>query len=512
MARSRSIVLPSAPLDTVTLYARLSNAAGEDNMSGDGMMADLRAEAARRGFRVVAEHLDDGKSGSVRDRPEFGAWLDDVRECRAANMMAWHVDRMTREGLNVAAMILDVHEGKDPVTGSIVRQPARLLDLNGLDSNNGVAFRIQFLIKAEFAREELERIKHRNRARAARAKAQGRFSGGQPPFGWEIVRRPVGPANPVTGVVPTGAYLGIREAEAAVLREAARLCLASVDPKTGQANLSSVVRFMNGPDGMKPRRAEAWSRVTVRQILTVTPSAASEDVLTPDQRAALRRALKVRTPDARKGKGGRKPSRLLSGLLWCWSCDKVMQVARRDDPRYPGGFITYRCQNAYSAGGTCEHPPSVSAVALERFFEDRYLGAFGDRPYFVLRAEVSGAADVEAAQHREAAALAALGEAATPENFEALQAAQAARVVAEGIPQELVVELVPSGRTVAEQWAIEDVHGRREMLAMTYSVRVLPGKKGRRGIDPARLQILESAPFAADATKPELYVPGALVA
>ncbi|MFB6726786.1 recombinase family protein [Kribbella sp. NPDC056345] len=512
MRRSKHFILPSAPPNTVTLYVRLSSAADETNMSGEGMMNDLRKKAARLGLRVVGEHLDDGKSGSIRDRVEFIAWLDDVRECRASHMMAWDVDRMTREGINAAAMILDVHEGKDPHTGAVVRQPARLMDISGLDSNDGVGFRIQFLVKAEFARGELERIKARSRARAARAKAQGRFLGGQPPFGWKVVRLPIGEPDPETGAVSVGAFLAICDEEAAILREAARLCLASVDEETGQANLSMVVRFMNGPDGMKPRRAKAWSRVTVRQVLTVTPTAAREDVLTPDQRAALRRALEVRKPDARKGYAGRKPARLLSGLLWCWSCDTKMQVAHRDDPRYPGGFITYRCVNAYSAGGTCEHPPSISAVALERFFEDRYIGAFGDLPYYVRRAEVTGAADVEFAQMREAAALEALSLAATPANFEELQAAQAARIVAEGIPQELVVHLVPSGRSVAEQWDLEDVHGRRAMLETTYSVRVLPGKKGRPGIDPARLQILENAPFVPDSKNAGLYVPGCLVA
>ncbi len=511
MPRNNLFVLPSAPPDTITLYARLSHAAGETNMSGAGMMDDLHAWAAARGKRVVGVHLDDGQSGSKRDRDEFKAWLDDVRECRAAEMLAYEVDRMTREGMNAVAEILDVHEGKDPKTGKVVRQPARLYDLSGLDSDDGVGFRIQFLVKAEFARGELLRIKARNKERAARAKAQGRFVGGQPPFGWEIVRLPVGDPNPITGVVPTGAFLAICQPEADVLRAAAGLCLATVNPETGQANLARVVRFMNGPDGMRPRRAKAWSRITVRQILTVRPAAAREDVLTPDERAALRLALAVRKPDARKG--GRKHSRELSGALSCWSCDSVLQVAHRYDKRYPTGFITYRCVNAYSAGGTCEHPPSISAVALERFFEERFIGDYGDRPYYILRAEVTGAADLEAARNRVTAALERLELAPTSENFEELQAALAARTEAEAVPQHRVVHLVPSGRTVYEQWAIETTEGRREMLRAQYpAIVVHPGKKGRPGIDPLRLSIVESARFAADASATTEFTPGRLVA
>ncbi len=52
--------------------------------------------------------------------------------------------QLTREGVNVAALILDAVEGKDPVTGKVIRTPARLLDTKGLDSNgDDTSFRLR---------------------------------------------------------------------------------------------------------------------------------------------------------------------------------------------------------------------------------------------------------------------------------------------------------------------------------------------------------------------------------
>lgn len=120
------------------MYVRLSKLAGDENLSKEGMLADTRAKAIELGLQVVSEHVDDGLTGALRNRPDFMAWLDDARECRASTLIAWHVDRMTREGVNVAAAILDVAEGKDPETGKLIRHPVRLVDRKGLDSEGGI--------------------------------------------------------------------------------------------------------------------------------------------------------------------------------------------------------------------------------------------------------------------------------------------------------------------------------------------------------------------------------------
>src|SRR4051794_29233640 len=318
-------IFPAVPENTCSINVRLSKEARAENLSLEGMMADCERLAEEHGLRVVARHIDDGISGAVRNRPGFVAWLNDARECRVDHLIAWHVDRMTREGINVAGQILDTVEGKDPETGRQVRRPVRLLDTKGLDSaGDETSFRFQFVIKAEVARAERERMRDRARAARRRAILAGRWAGGgQVPIGFRVVDNPDGP----------GKILDLDPTEAAFVREAAERVLAG-------ENLSSVGRWANGPLGVPPRKATRWTRRTLLQVLTGAPiqgkvvtivegkavQVVDEDgepvtipaILSPDEAAAVRAKLAVGAPDARKG--GRHPSRLLSGLLLCSGC------------------------------------------------------------------------------------------------------------------------------------------------------------------------------------------------
>lgn len=453
--------LPAAPPDTASLYVRLSQLAGAENLSLTGMLGDVERLAAREGQRVVATHVDDGLSGAIRNRPEFVAWLDDVRELRASTLIAFHVDRMTREGVNVAALILDAVEGKDPETGRVIREPARLIDTKGLDSaGDETSFRLRFVLAAEIARAERERMRERTRDMHRRAKAAGRWAGGPPPFGFRVVPNPGGP----------GKVLEADPLEEPALREMAERLLAGQSAPT-------VARWLN-THGPRPRRAAEWSRVTVRQALQT--EAAARLVFGPAERRALAEALAVRAPDARKG--GRHPARLLSGLLVCHACTTRLQVARRQD-----GSVTYRCPSR-GEGRPCEAPVACSAPRVEEYVEALFLASFGRLPYVVHRAYVAGADALAEAQDAKDAALAALGRAPTAEAFAALQAAAAVLERLEAAPSETVVRTVATGRTVSEEWAREDVHGRREMLHDAYEdLILLPGRRGPRGFDGARL-------------------------
>jgi DNA invertase Pin-like site-specific DNA recombinase len=493
--------------NTASLYVRLSREAGFTNMSKDGMVREVKELAAARGLRVVAVHLDDGLTGALRNRPEFLAWLADAKHGRADHLIAHHVDRMTREGVNVTAAILDTIEGKDPLTGRIVRAPVILLDTKGLDSGGDEAsFRFKFIIAAEIARGERERMRVRSRDSNRRLRAAGRWPGGGAPFGYRVVDNPAG----------AGQVLEIEPVEAALVRECASRVLAG-------SSLNATVRFANGPKGCPPRRAAVWSRTSLRQVLTGYPIAGKsmrhvdgkwvpvrdeegkpvtfEGIVTADESAALREVLK-QMPDAKKG--GRKLARLLSGLLRCHGCGRKMSVARRTD-----GSVTYRCQNGREAGD-CAAPVSISALPLEAHVEAWFLGAYGELAHKVRFVQVAGAAAVEAAEQAVSAALEALGTSATAEAFAALQAAQAQREEALAVPREAVVTLVETGRSIAEEWAQAGVEERRSMLvANVADIIVKPGKRGIHGINPNRLDIVAQPAFAGEASA---YVDGRVVA
>lgn len=477
-----------AAVTRASLYVRLSREANPDNTSLDTMTSALRELVARERFTEVALHVDNGSSGGYRDRTEFMAWLADAKSGRADVLAAFSVDRMTREGANVAGPILDLVEGKDPDTGRPLAtgHRVRLMDTQGLDSaGDPEAFRWSFVIKAEVARAERQRISERN-LRASRAlRAAGRWAGGGAPYGYRIITDDTRP----------GKYLALEPSEAEAVREAAERCLA------GQP-LGSVARWMS--ENHSPRRAAAWSRVTLRQVLTGDavlgytkvdgallrdgqgkPVQAWPAILTPAEVAELRKLL-APMPDARKG--GRHPARLLSGFLVCSGCGARLQVARRTR-----GGATYRCPTK-SDGGTCNASVTVAAEALEQYVERCVLEEHGEVSVMedhVVVGDDGGAAEIDEAI---AATLRALGENPTTDLFARLQSLKAEKdaLAASARSAPAQTATVWTGRTFADDWRDADhLDDRRRLLASVLTqVAVSRGRPGPRGVDPERLDVV----------------------
>jgi site-specific DNA recombinase len=470
--------LPAAPRKTASLYVRLSRAASDENLSLEGMLDDVRALAAREGLRIVAEHVDDGISGAVRDRPAFTAWLDDARHGLADTLATYHTDRLTREGINAAALILDAVEGKNPETGRIVRAPVRLIDTQGVDSSGDeAAFRFRFVIAAEVARAERERMRDRSRARVRRARAAGRFPGGTVPFGFRAVDNSDGP----------GRVLEVEPDEAAALRRAAERMIA------GDPRLSVVRRFSR--EGFKPRRSDSWTAASLRSALT--SDAAREHIFSAAENRAITQALAPRGPNPRAR--GRKPSRLLSGVLHCESCKRRLVVTPQINRS-----VRYRC-SSINDGYICEAPVTITAELLEVEIERRWLDGWGPvRETIVVRpvdesaddlAEVLDEIDVEAAlvvKLRGAERLEALAR---------LEALEARRDELEATPLPALSVLRETGRTYAEAWRDGDLDERRVMLLRTVGalhVRQGRGTRGRVDVDRRLTDAYKLDPDAID--------------
>ncbi|MEV6806721.1 recombinase family protein [Streptomyces sp. NPDC051132] len=478
-----------------SLYARLSVAADDENMSLDGMVRDMRALCEREGLEEVALHVDDGRSGGRRDRDEFQAWLNDARTGVCDVLVSPATDRLTREGLNVAATILDVVEGKDPATGRLAHPPVRLIDCQGIDSLHGDAFRYRFVIQAEVGRSERERIRQRSRNRARNLRRAGRWGGGTPPFGYQAVPNPDGP----------GWALVIQPDEATVIRDAAEALL-----KTPPDPLTRVVRRLNH-QGVAPRRAKAWSRVTLRRVLTGdhilgrsthngSPLRDEEGeilapfpaILTLSQVTALRARL---APSGASSTGGGKPSRVLSGLLSCHSCLSDLAVhhssARTRDGKQKAPDrpprVVYRCSTR-SQGGVCEKPVTVTAETIETFVTDLYLNTVGNMPMYKERTIVSGLEELASVEEEIKDALADLATAAEPETFARLQRLQARQRELSSRDTGSRTELVPTGQTMGEFWEGAMVDDRRDLLGDAFDELIVgPGRRGLKGFDPSRL-------------------------
>jgi site-specific DNA recombinase len=441
---------------TASIGVRLSKQAKDTNLSLQGMLNDCRTVAARLGARVIAEHVDDGTSGAIRDRPKHAAWLADAVSGRANVLIAPYTDRLTREGVNAAAMVLDVVEGKDPASGRVVRAPVRLVTADGLDSERDAeAFRWRFVIAAEVARAERARIADRNRNTRVRLVEAGRYVGGAVPFGRRVEDAPDG----------AGKVLAEEPEESVLLRDVAARVI------QGEA-MRSVTRWLNTVS--RTRSGREWQRSSVRATLLSDSTAALLD------RPTVRVLREVLTPSARsKAVGGRPVKRLLTGgLAWCGSCGRKLTTSA-------GRYVCL----ALSSGEVCPAPITVNARLLEAWASQRWLDALGGVE--VTRTVVTATAADEELEDilDEVTEVARAFATASAEEIAGLSARMAELRTREAalraLPRDDGFAVVQgTGRTWAEAWEdAGDAEGRRALLRDTgMVVTVYPARHGEKDV------------------------------
>lgn len=436
---------------TASIYVRLSKQAKDSNLSLKGMVAECRRLAALHGCEVISEWIDDGISGDVRDRPKFANWLADGSSGRADVLIAPHTDRLTREGVQVAAHVLNVVEGKDDA-GKQVHKPVRLITAD-VDTDNPTA-RLQLVIAAEVARAELARIKDRNAKTRARMIESGRWAGGPIPFGCRVVKR------------SGKKYLEADPREAKILREVARRL---IDGQTTH----SVARWLVST-GVKTRRGNDWSVRTLKVALT--NQAAKAHVFDSTTWRALNERL---TPKGNGGGGGGRPQvwLLARGNGVCGTCGRNLTTARKQ----------YVCANL-----ACPAQVGIQAQPVDDHIEAEFLRKWGELRWWEERVELDDTSHLDEAEEALTAAQAALLADPGPETLTAYQLAQAALEEAQSTPIGRRVVTVMTDWTWAEWWANASVPDRADELRqfLAEPVKVMPKtSKVTRRVDLDRLDI-----------------------
>lgn len=231
MEKPRTGEPPSEGLP-VAIYARISRDREGAGLGVDRQEADCRALAERLGWNVVATYVDNDVSAySGKVRPQYRQMLDDVRAGRIQGIVAWHTDRLHRRATELEEFVTlaerfnlevqTVTAGTVDLTTASGRMVARML---------GAAAQHEI----DHARERMLRAKRQ-------MAADGKYRGGQRPFGFE--------KNGVT----------IRESEARLIREATTSVLAG-------RSLNSIANEWN-EQGVKTSQGNKWSQMHVRTML-----------------------------------------------------------------------------------------------------------------------------------------------------------------------------------------------------------------------------------------------------
>lgn len=297
------------------IYARISKDRDGEGLGVERQIEDCRALANRLGLEVVDTYVDNDLGASTKSRkprPEYARMLSDVREGRISVILAYSNSRLTRRPREVEDLI-ELNERHGIRIHTVV---------SGDDDLSTADGRYVARIKGNADTAEAERTSERIKRKKLQARAEGKYHGGQRPFGYEI-----------DGMT-------IREDEAAVVRHIATELLAG-------RSLGSLVREVNARGVATPERkrgevtlaGKPWNQVSMRLMMLrarnagliehnkeIVGKAQWEPLIPEDRWRAIVSLLK--DPRRRTNFAGPEPKYLLSGIALCGVCgDRCVAVS-----------------------------------------------------------------------------------------------------------------------------------------------------------------------------------------
>lgn len=304
----------------VGIYCRISRDDGGERLGVQRQEEDGRQDCDRRQWEVVRVYVDNDVSGSGKvRRAEYDDLVRDLRDGLIDTVWAADLDRLHR-GFTEYVELYRICETRK----------AWVVWLGGLADFATGRGMLEMEMRATFAREELRKIKQRNKRKHLELLMNGKSAGGPRPFGYDRVEGVPG-------------WTIILEDEAAMVREAARRVLAG-------ESMGSVCRDWN-ERGIRPQRVEDWQVRSLRQILvSARISGRRERRLQADGRShqigqifstanwpaiiSTEDSDRLRNIFSANLRVGRPPSNLLAGIARCGYEDCGARLRHDHHPRF----------------------------------------------------------------------------------------------------------------------------------------------------------------------------------
>src|ERR1017187_8809862 len=147
----------------VAIYARVSTLNGQHP---EMQLAELREFAARRGWEIISEYVDEGVSGSRESRPALNRLMTDANRRRFDAILVWKIDRFGRSLKHLVTALADL----DAYGVAFIS----LRDNLDLSTPSG---RLMFAVIGAMAEFERSLIQERVRAGLRNARAKGQQLG-----------------------------------------------------------------------------------------------------------------------------------------------------------------------------------------------------------------------------------------------------------------------------------------------------------------------------------------------
>ena len=306
----------------VAIYARISQDRDNTGMAVSRQLADCRAEAKKREWKVAEEYVDDDISASTftsKVRPAYQRMLTDIEDGIRDAVVVWHMDRLHRKPI-------ELEQFAQTCSGAGLTD---VVTLHGdLNLGNGDGLLVARLLAAVAANESDAKSRRSQRKSLEIAEAGLPHFGGTRPFGFEDDR--------VTH----------NKIEARAIREITKRVLAG-------ESLNSVTRGLADAN-VKTVLGRTW-RATALRTMLLTPrlygmrvhqgqllgQAVWKPIISAEDGERLR--ILLTDPSRRTNRSARRY--LLSGLCRCGLCGTVMYSMPRN------GIRRYTCRSGLDFGG-----------------------------------------------------------------------------------------------------------------------------------------------------------------
>ncbi len=333
---------------TAALYARVSSDRQDVDLSVAAQLRALREYAAKNGYLVVREFVDEAESGRIADRPQFRKMIDDASRTDAPfrEILVWKFSRFTRKREHAVAF-----------KSMLRRKGVRVVSITEHADDTPTGKLMEAIIESvdEFYSENLAQEVTRGMREAA---SRGYWMGSRTPYGYNRVMVPDGGKKRPTLELDTGA---------------AQVVQRIFDLAESGTGMLKITRTLND-EGMASPTGKFWSKNGIHFILrnevytgTLVWGARGKGQNKADpvriekafpavvSKAQFRRVNRLMTSRAPKNVHPRRvgSTYLLSGLVKCHKCKRALS----GQDAKSGQFAYYVCQSLIKQGsGSCNSP------------------------------------------------------------------------------------------------------------------------------------------------------------
>ncbi len=338
----------------VALYARVSSDRQDVDNSVAAQLRALRDYAAKNGYMVFHEYVDEAESGRVADRPEFRKMLDEAAKPKAPfkEILVWKFSRFTRKREHAVLL-----------KSQLRRKGIRVVSITEQAEDSATGRLMEGIIETidEYYSENLATEVVRGMREAA---SRGFWMGSSVPYGYGRLM--------VQDGAKKRARLEIDPATAPIVKRI-------FDMSEAGSGLVDITRVLND-DGIASPGGKLWGNTGVHKVLVneaytgtliwgtnakdgadpVRVEKAFPAIISKTQFQRVGRQLRRRAP---KVKHPRRvgSSFLLSGMVKCKTCKRALTGAYSKSGQFP----YYVCQSISKRGKEACKTPRLAARKFE---------------------------------------------------------------------------------------------------------------------------------------------------